>query len=272
MTKAITIKEYIAAPQVKQKMDEMLVEPRMIRQFTTSVISLAGSDDLLADAEPRSLFNACLTAASMNLPINKNLGYAHIIGYNNKRKGIVEAQFQIGARGIKELAQRSGRYKIIHQGDVRDGELIGRNRLTGEIEFKFVADDEIRSKLPVVGYFSYFRLDNGFESTLYMSVKELRDHALKYSQSFKKNFGPWVDNFEAMCLKTVSKLNISKNGPMDVNLQDAIQADQAVIRDDGKRDYIDGDDLVQNEKASADEQDAIVAAQKGKADDGSSDS
>src|SRR5436305_3354805 len=112
--KQITIKDYMSAPAVREKMKEMLQSPELIRQFTTSVISIAGSDELLAQAEPRSLFNACLTAASLNLPINKNLGFAHIIGYRNNKKNIVEAQFQLGARGFRELAQRSGQYQIIN--------------------------------------------------------------------------------------------------------------------------------------------------------------
>jgi recombination protein RecT len=258
--KEITIKDYMSAPAVQTKMQEMLVEPRMIRQFTTSVISIAGSDELLAQAEPRSLFNSCLTAASLDLPINKNLGFAHIIGYKNNKKGIVEAQFQLGARGYKELAQRSGKYKVMNAGDVREGEMTGRNRLTGEIMFSWEDDEAKRLTLPVIGYFSHFVLDNGLASTLYMSVEELTAHGKRYSQSFKKGFGPWVDNFPAMCLKTVSKLNISKNGPLSIEMQQAIVSDQAVIRDDGNRDYIDGTDLVlDDEKATEDQKAAIVA-------------
>lgn len=258
----ITIKEYISAPAVVKKMQEMLVDKDTIRNFTTSLISLAGQDALLADAEPRSLFNAALTAASLNFPINKNLGFAHIIGYKDNRRNIVEAQFQLGARGFKELAQRSGRYKIINEGDVREGELKGRNRLTGELEFNWINDDTERNKAKVVGYFSYFELDNGFKNTLYMSVEELTDHAKQYSQVFKKfGSGPWKDNFEAMARKTVMKRNISKNGPLDVNLQKAVNLDQAVIHDDGKAEFVDGTDtVIEGELANDDEAAAILDA------------
>lgn len=263
MTKALTIKDYMSAPQVQDKMKEMLISPAMVRQFTTSVISIAGADELLATAEPRSLFNACLTAASLNLPINKNLGFAHIIGYKDNKKGIVEAQFQMGARGFKELAQRSGRYKIIHEGDVREGEVKGRNRLTGEVEWNWIDDDEVRGATPIIGYFSYFRLDNGFESTLYWTTEEVKAHALKFSQSYKRGFGPWKDMFDAMAKKTVMKLNISKNGPLDINLQTAMNVDQAVIREEGKADFIDGQDLlVEEEKATDDQKSDIIAANK----------
>ena len=258
-TKALTIKDYMSAPQVQTKMKEMLQSPELIRQFTTSVISIAGADELLATAEPRSLFNACLTAASLNLPINKNLGFAHIIGYKNNRKGITEAQFQLGARGFRELAQRSGQYQIINQGDVREGELVGRDRLTGDLKFNWNEDDAARDKLPIIGYFSYFKLSNGFTSTLYMSMDEIKAHGQRYSQSYKRGYGPWVDNFDAMALKTVSKLNISKNGPLSVDMQKAVSVDQAVIHDDDKVDYIDGDELADVE-ANDEEQAAILAA------------
>lgn len=263
---ALTIKDYMSAPAVLQKMSEMFQSKEAIQQFSTAVISISGSDELLSTAEPRSLFNACLTAASLNLPINKNLGFAHIIGYRNNNKKvdgvpIVEAQFQLGARGFKELAQRSGQYIIINQGDVREGELSGRDRLTGELTFNWNDDDAKRDKLPVVGYFSYFKLKNGFSSTLYMSKDEITAHGKRYSQSFKKGFGPWKDNFDAMALKTVSKLNISKNGPLSVDMQKAVEVDQAVIRGDGKLDYIDGEEML-DVKATDDKKAAIITANK----------
>lgn len=260
MSKALTIKEYISAPMVQKKMAEMFTDKRLLDGFVQSVIAIAGSDELLATAEPRSVFNACLTAASLNLPINKNLGFAHIIGYRNNNKGVTEAQFQLGARGFKELAQRSGQYSIINQGDVRQGELRGRNRLTGEMDFNWCEDDEEREQLPVVGYFSYFRLNNGFASTLYMSVEEVKSHGLRYSQSYKRGYGPWKDNFDAMALKTVSKLNISKNGPLSVDMQKAVNVDQAVIRDDNNYDYVDGRDDLADVQATTAETDAILAA------------
>lgn len=257
----LTIKDYMSAPQVQQKMSEMFTDKRLLDGFMQSVIAIAGSDDLLAVAEPRSVFNACLTAASLSLPINKNLGFAHIIGYKNNKKGIVEAQFQLGARGFRELAQRSGQYSIINQGDVREGELKGRNRLTGEMVFTWCDDDAEREQLPVIGYFSYFKLGNGFASTLYMSKDQIIAHGQRYSQSFKRGYGPWVDNFDAMALKTVSKLNVSKNGPLSVDMQKAVIVDQAVIHDDNKLDYADGTDSnLEDAKATAIELDAIAEA------------
>jgi recombination protein RecT len=131
--------------------------------------------------------------------------------------------------------------------------------LTGDLKFNWNEDDAIREDLPIIGYFSYFKLSNGFSSTLYMSMDQIIAHGKRYSQSFKRGYGPWTDNFDAMALKTVSKLNISKNGPLSVDMQKAVTVDQAVIHDDDKIDYIDGDELA-NVTATDDEEAAILAA------------
>lgn len=266
----ITIKEYMSAPAVQDKMKEVLLSDRMIRQFSASVLALAGQDPKIMACEPRSLFNACLTAAALDLPINKNLGFAHIIPYENKKQGITEAQFQMGARGFRQLAQRTGQYKYIHESDVREGELKKRDRLSGAITFEWVEDDATRDKLPIIGYVSYFEMHNGFSNTFYMSADQLEGHALQYSSAYKwdknpKNqYGsssPWSSNRPAMSEKTVNKLNLSKYGFLSVDLQMAIERDQGVIRDDNTVDYVDGNDLIAEEvKATEDQKAAIIAA------------
>lgn len=239
VAKKTSVKAFLKSEAVQKSIADTL--GKKSQQFTTSLLSLVGNDALLADAEPQSLFTAALTAASLDLPINKNLGFAHIIGYRNNKKGIVEAQFQIGAKGLKQLAMRTGEYKFMNDTDVRQGELVNFNRLSGEIEFAWEEDTDKRNKLPIIGYVSYFLLKNGFESTVYMTVQEVRAHAERYSQAYKKGYGPWSDNFDAMAAKTVVKKNISNNGPMSTELQTAVTRDQAVVSPDGELDYIDGE-------------------------------
>jgi recombination protein RecT len=253
----ITIKQYMAAPEVQKRVKEML--DKRASQFITSVIAIAGQDQLLALCEPRSLFNACLDAASMDLPINKNLGMAHIIGYkNNKKGGIVEAQMQIGWKGFVQLAERSNLYKTINVTDIREGEMKGNNRLTGKIDFAWEEDSEKRLKLPIVGYVSFFELLGGFEKMLYMSTTDLIAHGKKYSQSYKAGYGPWVDNFDAMARKTVVKLLINNWGPKSIEMQKALAIDQAVVKDDGVE-YVDGVELT-DVGADDDKKAAIIAA------------
>jgi recombination protein RecT len=248
----LTIKEYLAAPAVQKRVEEMLNE--RASQFTTSVLSLAGSDPQLMAAEPRSLFNACLVAASLNLPINKNLGFAHIIPYNNTKKGIVEAQYQMGWKGFVQLAQRSGQYKTISATTVYEGQLVSSDPLRGN-KYDWAA----KTSDKIVGYVSIIVLTNGFEHEFYMSADEMEKHGKRYSQSYKKNYGPWKDNFPAMAEKTVVKLNVSKYGPMSVEIEKALISDQAVLRGEaGTPEYIDGTDLLDNEKATEAQKDAIV--------------
>lgn len=248
------IKKYFEAPAVQAKLKELLKDKA--GQFTTSVLSLVGNDELLANAQPASLFSAALTAASLDLPINKNLGFAHIIGYKNNRKGgVVEAQFQIGWKGFVQLAQRTGQYKTISATEVYEGQLTKEDRLRGN-----VYDWEAKTSDTVVGYVSLLVLTTGFEHELYMSVDDIKAHAKKYSQSYKSGYGPWVDNFDAMALKTVIKLNISKFGPQSTELQKALKVDQAIVEGDTV-DYADGTDVdLEDVGADDDKKAAIIAA------------
>lgn len=201
-------------------------------QLTTSLVTALNNNESLANCSPQSVLNAALTAASMDLPINPNLGFAYIIPYGKV------AQFQIGYKGIIQLAQRSGFYKTINASDVREGEIKGRNRLTGEIDFEWIEDADERAKKPVIGFVGYFELMNGFRKTLYMSVPEIEAHAFEYSKSYaydkSKGYSSsnWTTNFSAMAIKTVLKLLISKYGPQNTMLQEAMVKDQAVIEGD----------------------------------------
>ena len=128
---------------------------------------------------------------------------------------------------------RSGKFVRLNSTDVRDGEVKSKNRMTGAIEFDWIQDDKEREKKKIIGYLSYFKLTNGFESEFYMSIEEVEAHAKKYSQSYKSGYGQWKDNFDKMALKTVTKLHLnSGEAPLSVQMEKAIQADQAVLQDD----------------------------------------
>jgi recombination protein RecT len=194
-------------------------------QFLSSVLTLANSDPKIRDLDPIKLYNTCLMAAALKLPFNSNLGQAYIIPY----KG--EPQLQIGWKGFVQLAQRSGQFKTIGVNPVHENEIAGIDSMTGEIMFDFKLPGEKSGK--IVGYMAYFRLLNGFEKSLYMTMEELEKHALKYSQTYKRKFGVWVDNFEAMAQKTVIKLLLNRFAPLSINseLARAIEIDQS--DDDG---------------------------------------
>lgn len=235
----------INSPSTQKYLADVLGERKM--SFVNNLVALVANNANLQACEPYTLMFAAMKATALNMPLDNSIGMAFIIPYNDNKKGITVAQFQIGWRGFKQLALRSGQFKSMNAVEVREGELLGRNRLTGELKFKFEEDDEKRMKLPIVGYVSHFRLLNGYESTYYMTKAEVEAHAKRYSQTYasKKDYireaSKWTTDFDMMALKTVTKLNISKNAPLSIELKDAMQADQAVMYERNKYDYVDND-------------------------------
>lgn len=216
------LSQFLNSDSIKKKFAEVL--GNKANGFIASVLSVINSNDQLKNADQNSVYTSALLAASLDLPINPNLGFAYIVPY----KGM--AQFQLGYKGFKQLAQRSGQFKILSESDVREGELKEHNRLTGAMSFEWIQDSKERMAKPIIGYVSYFELANGFSSTYYMTKAEAEAHGKKYSQSFKKGFGLWKDEFDSMALKTVCKLNLSKNAPLSIEMQRAVIADQSVIK------------------------------------------
>lgn len=255
----VSLQAYIRSGAVQQVIGESIGGDNA-GNFTTSLLSVVNTNPVLQDCPPESVIKAAITAASMKLPIDPNLGFAYIIPYNNKVKTketrtkpdgstyevTVEtwqnvAQFQLGYKGFIQLAQRSGQFKRINSSDVREGEYLGTDRRSGEIEFDFIQDDKERNSKKIIGYLGYFRLNNGFEKELYMTVEELEAHAKHYSKNYAKyGTGLWKDQFDVMAKKTVLKLLISKYGALSTSLQQAIRADQASIDGDGYN-YVDND-------------------------------
>lgn len=252
----VSVKRLLDNPDIKKKFQDMLGE--RMQGFFVSVSNCVSNNALLQKADPNSVIMAAGIAASLDLPIDQNLGFAYIVPYEQSyqdekgqwQKKIV-AQFQMGVKGYKQLALRSGEFLKINATDVREGELGKKNRLTGNIDFEWIQDDEEREKKKVIGYVSFFELQNGFTHTLYMPYTKVMAHGKKYSQTFKKDKGLWKTDEDAMMLKTVTKLNLSKNAPLSIKpLQRAHQADQAVIKnfdnDVIDAEYIDNTDQSRN--------------------------
>lgn len=252
----------ITSPATQKYLTDLLHERK--GQFVSNLTALVANNANLQECEPYTLMFAALKATALNLPIEPSLGMAHVIPYKNKKRGVTEAQFQLGYKGFQQLALRTGQYKHINTTDVREGELGKRNRLTGEIEWNWIEDEAKRLETPIIGYVNYFKLLNGFESTFYMSKEEMNQHALRYSQTYRsttpyiKEQSKWSTDFDGMARKTVIKLNLSKNGVLSTELQDAILADQSVMREENKFDYIDNE----SEQAIYDAQKAQEVADK----------
>lgn len=211
------------------------------QEFVNNVTALVANDAALQECEPLSIMYSAIKATALDLPLDKNLGFAYVIPYDNKKKGAKEAQFQMGYKGFVQLAIRSGQFKTINVTEVRKGEIIDTDLLTGEVKLQRLPN---RETLSVVGYIAYFRLTNGFEKTLFMSVDDMNLHAMQYSQTFKssnkyvKENSKWTTDFDAMAKKTVLKLLLNRYAPLSVEMRNAITADQAIISEKGEE-YVD---------------------------------
>ena len=217
-------KDFFAKPMVQEKLKELV--GKNAPAFATSVLQIVNSNSMLVNADPQTIFSAACMAATLNLPINNNLGFAYIVPFKNNKENKIEAQFQLGYKGYIQLAQRSGQFSRIAATPVYNGQLISENPLLG---YEF--DWSVKPSGEPIGYVAFFKLINGFTAELYMSKEEVMKHANKYSQTAKKGFGVWKDQFEAMALKTVLKLLLSKQAPLSIDMQKAQMADQAMYRD-----------------------------------------
>lgn len=212
-----TLKGMLESPAYKKKFEEML--GRKAAGFMSSIIAVTNNNNYLMKADPATVIGAAAQAAMLDLPINQSLGFAYIVPY----KGA--AQFQLGYKGYIQLAQRSGQYVDIGAKTVYEGELEYENRLLDKFRFGERTGDK------VIGYLAYFRLTNGFEKMLFMTLDEMQAHAKKYSQNYKGGTDKWgLADFNVMAEKTVLKRLLSKFGPLSI---ESVQMSQALSNDGG---------------------------------------
>ena len=229
--------------------------------FVTSLTSIVSNNTNLQVCEPLSLMYVGIKAAALNLPLDPNLGFAYAIPYKNNKTGKTEAQFQIGWKGVVQLAIRSGQFKAINVTDVREGEYQGEDLLTGEMRLTSVDN---REQHKIVGYAAYMRLVNGFEKSVYWSVEKVEAHARQYSQTYSsskdyiRKQSKWTTDFDAMAKKTVLKMLLSKYAPLSIEMRDAIQSDQAVFTSEGESKYLDSPDTSESLEEMAEEAVEVV--------------
>jgi len=228
-----TIKSFFEQESVKNRFQEML--GKKATPFLASIVQITANNSMLKNADPISIYNSALMAATLDLPINQNLGFAYIVPYGKA------AQFQIGWKGMVQLAQRSGQYTAINVIEVYENQFESFNTLTEEMK----ADFSIPGEGKVVGYVAYFRLINGFEKTSFWTIDKVTKHGKKYSKSFNGSSSPWQSSFDEMAKKTVLKSTLSKWGILSIEMQTAVRVDQAVIKDDlgNEVEYIDHEEM-----------------------------
>ena len=229
MSNETAMSVYLSNDNTKKYLNSILGERS--GQFITSLTSLAGSSEMLKNCDRNSLLACAFKAVSMELPFDPNLGFTWCVPYGKT------ATFQIGSKGYIQLALRTGQYKFIGSRDVREGEFLGRN-FVGDPEIKWLSDEE-RINKEIIGYMAGLELLNGFRKIIFWSNQEVENHAIRYSQSYRKykktgnkSDAIWASQFEKMAEKTVLKALISKYGIMSTDMQKAVISDHAKLNID----------------------------------------
>ncbi|KMY49207.1 recombinase RecT [Peribacillus loiseleuriae] len=219
---SLGLKNLLGAPTMKKKFEEVL--DKKAPQFMTSLLNLYNGDPNIQAAEPMSIVSSAMVAATLDLPIDKNLGYAWIVPFYDSKKGHKAAQFQLGYKGYIQLALRTGQYKKINVSPVFEGELVKWNRITEELDLALdaAASDKI------IGYCGYFRLTNGFEKTVYWTRDEIEAHRIKFNKAKDKTSlnNVWRSDYDAMAMKTVLRNMLGKWGILSIEMQTAVTEDE----------------------------------------------
>ncbi len=200
-------------------------------QFVTDVVTLVNNDPKLGKCDQVSLIAACLQAQTLNLSLNRNMGQAWIVPFEDRKNNRTMATFQIGYKGYVQLAIRSGQYRKLNVLAIKAGELVRWDPLFEDIEVELIADEKERAKAPTIGYYAMFEYINGFRKAMYWSRERMEEHAKQYSQAFRTDTAKgwtnsfWTKDFDAMAIKTMLRQLISKWGIMSVEMQTALEAD-----------------------------------------------
>jgi recombination protein RecT len=221
-TQKVSVANYLNFPPTQNFLDKNLGDKR--GEFVSNLIAMCETDSKLSECNPKDLMMCAMNATALNLPLNKNLGFAYIIPY----KGV--PSFQIGYKGIIQMAIRTGAYKFLNAVEIREGE-IKRNKITGEIKF-----DGDKPENKIVGYLAYLELLSGFSASLYMSEDEIEAHAVRFSKMYQSDRqyhtqkSKWSDPDARlkMSLKTVLKNLLGTYGVLTTEMAKVFEVDTEV--------------------------------------------
>lgn len=273
----VGIAGFLATDQVRANVIQVVGQKNATR-FISSVVSAVQTNAALAECSNKSILSAALLGEALNLSPSPQLGQFYMVPYKKKDKQgnviSVDAQFQMGAKGYKQLAMRTGQYLDLDVIYVRQWEYLGRDKFTGKQKFEFIEDDAVREELPIVGYLAYFELLNGFRKQIYWTREKMEKHADTYSQAFnladykrlqkgeipKKDLWKyssfWYKNFDEMAEKTMIRQLISKWGIMSTEMEEAYTKDMAVLDKSGNPRYVDNEHNIAQQVADEIEQKA----------------
>ena len=219
-TEKKSMQQYIKAMdgEIKKALPSVITPER----FTRMVLSALSTTPLLAKCTPQSFLGAMMSAAQLGLEPNTPLGQAYLLPFKNH--GVMEVQFQIGYKGLIDLAYRSGEVEVVQAHVVYEhDEFDCEYGLTPKLVHKPAASDRGN---PVKVY-ALFRTKSGGYGFEVMSMDDVRRHAEKYSKAYSSSFSPWKTNFEEMAKKTALK-KVLKYAPLKSDFVRAVVQDGGV--------------------------------------------
>lgn len=194
-------------------------------RFSRIVMTAVSSTPKLAETTPQSFLGAMMTAAQLGLEPNTPLGQAYLLPYKNK--GVLECQFQIGYKGLIDLAYRSGQVSIIQAQAVRENDEFSYEY---GLEPKLTHKPALRDRGEVTCYYAMFRTKDGGFGFEVMSKEDIQAHAERFSQSYGSDFSPWKTSFDAMAKKTVLK-QVLRYAPLKSDFVKAVASDCTIKHD-----------------------------------------
>ncbi len=192
------------------------------KRFVRIAITAIRTNPKLAQANPNSLLGALMTSAQLGLECNTPLGQSYLIPYGS------EVQFQLGYKGLLDLAYRSKQYKRINARVVDKAD---------EFSYEYGLDETLKHKPSqkptgeAVYYYAIYELDNGGKSFVVWSKEKVEAHAKKFSKSYNQPSSPWKGHFDAMACKTVL-LDLLKSAPKSTEAAQAVASDNMTVRMD----------------------------------------
>ena len=255
-SKKPTFSAYLTQDAIKNKINQM-VGTKDGQRFITAMISAVSVNPTLAECDHSTILSAAMLGEWLKLSPSPQLGQYYLVPFKDRKNNRIVATFVLGYKGYLQLAIRSGYYKKINVIAIKEGELQHFDALNEEIHAVLIDDEDAREAAPTAGYYAMFEYQNGFKKSLYWSKKKMIIHADKYSPAFNaKNYEKllageipqgdlwkyssfWYKDFDEMAFKTMLRQLISKWGIMSIDLQQAFERDDSVLREDGSYEYVD---------------------------------
>lgn len=228
--KAVTVKELFNRVDVFSRFSEIMGS-RNAKTYIGSVLILVDSKPELRECDPVSIYKSALRAANLELSCDESLHQAQLVPFNNRKTGKKECTMIPHYLGLVNLATRTGKYKTFNYGPIKEGQTVEVETLSGLIK---IVGSPVSKDAKTIGYFAYYKMNNGFEKAEYMTIEEIHEHAKKWAKSYNYDSSAWKDEkkLPAMEQKTVIRKLLKSadmSGTTGQKLAEALEAEDDVV-------------------------------------------